>query len=188
MIEVPAAFAASTVGREGEAGEAWLAALPGLVEDLCERWGLEVAGVPMHGYVAVVVPVVRDGVRLALKVSWIDRSSEQEALILRAWDGRGAVRLVAAREDVGALLLEWLDPERSLMDGPIDRAAAIAGGLLRRLAIAPPAELRSVDEEMSDFRRAVDYWIWALDEGPAEDPARCRTLVRWLAPELDIDS
>lgn len=156
MIDVPPEFAASTVAREGEAGEAWLAALPGLVAKLCEHWGLEVAGAPMHGYVAVVVPVVRDGVPLALKVSWIDRSSEQEALVLRAWDGRGAVRLLEAREEAGALLLEWLDPDRSLMDAPIDRAAATAGELLRRLAIGPPPGLRSVAAEMFELRRAIE--------------------------------
>lgn len=297
MIQVPPAFAASTVAREGEAGEAWLASLPALIEELCERWGLEVAGAPMHGYVAVVVPVVRDGVPLALKVSWIDRSSEQEALVLRAWGGRGAVRLLEAREEAGALLLEWLDPDRSLMDVSIDRAAATAGELLGRLAIAPPPGLRTGDEEMSDFRdaveagwerfgrpfsralrdqvletsrleprsprivnqdlhyenvlagtrepwlvidpkalsgdpefgvapllwtrfeelesrvglerrlgiiaeaaeldyelarmwslvRLVDYWIWALAEGFTEDPVRCRSLVRWLEPELEPD-
>lgn len=156
MIEVPPAFAASTVAREGETGEAWLATLPGLVEELCERWELEVAGAPMHGYVAVVVPVVRDGVPLALKVSWIDRSSEQEALVLRAWGGRGAVRLLEAREEAGALLLEWLAPDRSLRDVSIDRAAATAGKLLRRLAIAPPPVLRSVAAEMSDLRATVE--------------------------------
>lgn len=297
MIDVPPEFAASTVAREGEAGEAWLASLPALIEGLCGHWGLEVAGAPMHGYVAVVVPVVRDGVQLALKVSWIDQSSEQEALALRAWDGRGAVSLLDANEEEGALLLEWLDPDRSLMQLPIDRAAAVAGGLLSRLAIAPPRGLRTVGNEMSDFRdaldagwdrfgrpfsrglrdavlevsrhestsprvvnqdlhyenvlagtrepwlvidpkalagdpefgvapllwtrfeelenqvglerrlgiiaeaarldlelarrwslvRVVDYWIWALDEGLTEDPLRCRTLARWLAPDLDID-
>ena len=153
---MPAAFAASTVAREGEAGGAWLASLPGLIEELCEHWGLDVAGAPMHGYVAVVVPVVRDGVQLALKVSWIDRSSEQEALVLRAWDGRGAVRLLDAREQAGALLLEWLHPDSSLADVPIDRAAAIAGELLSRLAIAPPPGLRTVGAEMSDFRDALE--------------------------------
>lgn len=156
MIDVPPGFAASTVAREGEAGEAWLASLPGLVGELCERWELQVAGTPMHGYVAVVVPVVRDGVQLALKVSWIDQSSEQEALVLRAWGGRGAVRLLEAREEAGALLLEWLDPDRSLMEVPIDRAAAVAGGLLSRLAITPPRGLRTVGDEMSDFREALD--------------------------------
>lgn len=294
LIHVPPAFAASTVAREGEAGEAWLASLPALIEELCEHWGLEVAGAPMHGYVAVVVPVLRDCVPLALKVSWIDRSSEQEALVLRAWDGRGAVRLLEAREEAGALLLEWLDPDRSLAEVTIDRACTIAGELLRRLAIEPPPGLRTVAAEMSEFReavesgwerfgspfsqtllervletsrlesrsprivnqdlhyenvlagvrepwlvidpkalagdpefgvapllwtrfeelesraglelrlgiiaeaaeldhelagqwslvRVVDYWIWALEEGLTDDPVRCRTLARWLAPEL----
>lgn len=295
MIEVPEAFVASTVGREGERGAAWVASLPGLVAGLCAHWRLEVTGPPWHGYVGLVVPVARDGVELALKVSWIDQSSEQEALALRAWAGRGAVRLLDAREDVGALLLERLDPDRSLAGVPIDRAAKIAGGLLGRLAIPAPPELRGVGAEMSTLLetlepvwerhgrplsrrlldrvleaagaeasarrivdqdlhyenvlagrrepwlaidpkalagdpefgvapllwnrfeelgdraglerrlrivveaaeldadlarrwslvRVVDYWLWALDQGLTEDPARCRTLARWLGWDPD---
>jgi streptomycin 6-kinase len=148
MIQVPTAFAASTVAREGAAGRLWINSLPQLIEELCSVWGLTPAGPVRHGYVGVVVPVTREGITLALKVSWIDESSKQEALVLRAWNGRGAVRLLEAREESGALLLEWLDPDRTLATVPPDAAAEIAGGLLRRLAIAAPEQLRTVREEI----------------------------------------
>lgn len=151
MIEVPEAFAASTIAREGRSAEAWLAALPALVEELCRRWDLRVSAPPWHGYVAVVVPVVRGGVDLALKVSWIDQSSEHEALALRAWGGRGAVRMLAWREESGAMLLERLAADRSLEMIPSDEAARIAGGLLGRLGVPAPRALRTVGEEVSDF-------------------------------------
>jgi len=148
MIQVPSAFVASTVAREGAAGRLWINSLPQLVEELCIVWELTPAGPVRHGYVGVVVPVTREGITLALKVSWIDESSKQEALVLRAWKGRGAVRLLEAREESGALLLEWLDPDRTLATVPPDAAAEIAGGLLRRLAIAAPEQLRTVREEI----------------------------------------
>jgi streptomycin 6-kinase len=71
LISVPESFAADTLTREGEAARPWLARLPELVGELCVRWGLRVAGDPMHGYMALVVPVLRGDARYALKVSWI---------------------------------------------------------------------------------------------------------------------
>jgi len=157
MIDVPAAFAASTVAREGLAGQSWIDSLPHLVEELCQLWKLEPVGPVRHGYVGVVVPVLWDGIELALKVSWIDQSSEHEALVLGAWSGRGAVRLLESRRESGALLLEWLNPERTLADLPPDEAAEIAGSLLRRLAIPAPEQLRTVREDVDDFTRKVRF-------------------------------
>jgi hypothetical protein len=83
LIGVPEQFAADTLTREGEAAQAWLARLPELVGELCARWGLRVTGDPMHGYMAVVVPVLRGDARYALKVSWIDNETVSEARRLR---------------------------------------------------------------------------------------------------------
>jgi len=159
MVTVPAPFAASTIAREGPAGEAWLHTLPNLVRDCCDQWGLVVDGAPMHGYVALVVPVLRAAERLVLKVSWIDRWSEGEALALRAWDGHGAVRLLDAREDAGALLLERLNPDRTLEHTGAAEAVLVAGRLLRRLSVPPPPGIRSVAEEVADIRGGLlEQW------------------------------
>ncbi len=83
LLGVPAQFAADTLAREGEAAWAWLARLPELVGELCARWGLRVTGDPMHGYMALVVPVLRGDSRYALKVSWI--AGLMEGLITRGW-------------------------------------------------------------------------------------------------------
>lgn len=156
MIQVPSAFATSTVAREGAAGQRWINSLPDLVEEHCALWKLKPTGPVRFGYVGVVVPVIREGVRLALKVSWIDESSRQEALVLHAWDGRGAVRLLESREESGALLLEWLNPDRTLAAVPPDAAAEVAGVLLRRLAIPAPRQLRTVREEIDHLVRELE--------------------------------
>jgi streptomycin 6-kinase len=139
LLGVPAQFAADTLAREGEAARAWLARLPELVGELTGRWGLRVTGEPMHGYMALVVPVLRGDARYALKVSWIDDETVNEAAALALWNGGGAVRLLAVDDAAGAMLLEWLDPRRRLADEDLSVAVPVAGRLLRRLAVPVPA-------------------------------------------------
>jgi streptomycin 6-kinase len=140
VISVPERFAVGTLTREGEAARPWLAQLPELVGELCVRWGLRVTGDPMHGYMALVVPVLRGDARYALKVSWVDDETVNEAAALALWNGGGAVRLRDADDAAGALLLEWLDPRRRLADADLSVAVPVAGRLLRRLAVPVPAE------------------------------------------------
>jgi streptomycin 6-kinase len=139
FIRVPERFAADTLTREGEAARTWLARLPELVGELCVRWGLRVTGDPMHGYMALVVPVLRGDARCALKVSWIDDETVNEAAALALWNGGGAVRLLDADDTAGALLLEWLDPRCRLAEADLSVAVPVAGRLLRRLAVPVPA-------------------------------------------------
>lgn len=158
-IEVPDEFARSTIDREGEAGRRWIEALPDLASELLDAWGLSVRGDAMHGYAAVVLPVARGDEPLALKVGWIDDSSRQEALVLRHWDGDGAVRLIDADEERGAVLLEWLDPESTLSSIPPDDATKIASGLLRRLAVPAPDALATVEAEVRELSSGLrDRW------------------------------
>jgi streptomycin 6-kinase len=146
MIAVPEAFAAAAVARDGEAGRAWIQRLPGLVAELCRQWGLEADGPVMHGYLGLVIPVRRGEEDCALKVSWLDESTADEAAALAAWGGRGAVRLLEARPALGALLLERLDQTRTLRAVPIGEAVVVAGRLLRRLAIPAPPGFRRLED------------------------------------------
>ena len=139
---VPAAFAGSVRGRapEGDGaggpgvdGDTWLARVPRLVEELLEQWGLEVDGPSRHGVCALVVPVRRAGEPAVLKVTWPHDEARHEHLVLRAWDGHGAVRLLAADPARWALLLERLEADRDLHGVSVDRACAQLGDLLRTL-------------------------------------------------------
>ncbi len=139
MIVIPDAFATTTIAREGDAGRAWVAALPAVIQTLCDRWDLLVDGAPMHGYLGIVVPVRQRDRQAVLKVSWKDLSTSGEAAALAAWDGQGAARLFNIDAARGAQLLERLDFRRSLSDVPITEAVTLAGRLLRRLAIEAPS-------------------------------------------------
>jgi streptomycin 6-kinase len=155
LISVPKRFAADTLTREGEAARPWLARLPELVGELCVRWGLRVTGNPMHGYMALVVPVLHGDARYALKVSWVDDETVNEAAALALWNGGGAVRLIDADVTAGALLLEWLDPQRGLAEEDLTVAVPVAGRLLRRLTVPVPAKW--------PVRPVPQLRQWALD-------------------------
>jgi streptomycin 6-kinase len=178
LISVPEKFAVDTLTREGEAARRWLARLPDLVGELCVRWGLRVTGDPMHGYLALVVPVLRGAARYALKVSWIDGETANEAAALALWNGGGAVRLIDADDAKGALLIEWLDPGRSLKEVDLSVAVPVAARLLRRLAVPVPAQWPA--RPVPRLRR------WALDLA-TELPARWRATGRPF-PQRRLDA
>jgi streptomycin 6-kinase len=145
VIVVPEPFAEATRRREGAAGAAWVLALPATVDRLVDRWELVVDGPLLHGYVALVVPVRRtDGRPAVLKVSWIDEETRGEAAALAHWGGTAAVLLLASAPDLGALLLERLDPLRTLAQVDEQRAVALAATLLPQLHVPPPGGLTDV--------------------------------------------
>ncbi|MGW9349709.1 aminoglycoside phosphotransferase family protein [Nocardiopsis flavescens] len=129
-------------------GPAWVADLPRRAAERLDAWNLTPAGAAMHGVVALVLPVTRsDGRPAVLKLQPVDEETRGEPDALRAWDGRGAVRLLDRDPASGALLLEALDHTRDLDSTVgthgIDRAAEVVGGLLARLNAVPgPAGLR----------------------------------------------
>jgi streptomycin 6-kinase len=128
-----AAVSAYRPEGDGESGADWLRRLPRLVEELLEQWGLSPDGASRYGACALVLPVTDGGRQAMLKVTWPHGDARHEHLALRAWDGQGAVRLLAADPARWALLLERLDADRDLATAPIDTAGAVIGDLLRRL-------------------------------------------------------
>ncbi|WP_158885341.1 aminoglycoside phosphotransferase family protein [Amycolatopsis anabasis] len=185
---IPAAFAEQTADREGAAGEAWLAELPGLADRYCRAWSLEPDGDPLHGFVGLILPVRRaDGTRAMLKLSWLDEDTRDEPVALSTWNGDGAVLLLESDPARGAMLLERLDSGRMLQTEPIGDAVRVAAGLLRRLCVPAPPGLtcdlraeaaRLVEELPRDWkelgepfpRRLVDAAVEVCrDLGPSAD-------------------
>lgn len=162
----------------GPTGADWVASVDRLARECLDEWDLVVTGPPMTGWTAVVHPVSRGagGEPLVLKVGWPHVESAQEHLALRAWDGRGSVRLVAADPARGALLLERLDAGRDLDEMDIDEACAVVGGLYRELHVPAPPTIRSLtaylDPYLTQLRQRTDL------------PRRVITRVAGLAGEL----
>lgn len=155
MITIPAGFAVGIQSREGEAGRAWLAALPNTIADLCQRWNLTIEGQPWHGHLAIVVPVRRDAEPCALKISWPTAETVHEALALKVWNGRATVRLLDSAPVHGAMLLERLDAQRTLFDIPLDLAIPVAGEIVRNLSVPGDAALPTVAGLAAEVARTV---------------------------------
>src|SRR4051794_18673468 len=82
------------LGRHPE-GQRWLAELPSLIEQVRENFALRLSA-PLHaGSCSWVAPAeLPDGTRVIIKIGWPHREMRAEPNALRAWRGRGAVRLL----------------------------------------------------------------------------------------------
>lgn len=148
MIDVPEEFVHSTVGREGAVGAAWLAELPGIVEELLEQWRCARDGEVMHGGVGVIVPVRRrSGESAVLKVSFPHPGNVHEPDAFVAWGGRGAVLLHERDDERFAMLLERVRSSTLAQVADGDEVAAVAGRLNRRLAVPAPPGLPRLSEQ-----------------------------------------
>ena len=95
--------------------------LAAVVELACERWELTLSGGAPRGDWSTVLAVSHRGVPCVLKIAGPEHDAIGEALALGAWNGNGAVRLLEADREHGALLLERL--AGSVVEQPSDRGA-----------------------------------------------------------------
>lgn len=147
------------VRRErGAAADPWLAQLPRRLDDFCQQWQLQKDGFPWHGYLGLVFPVLWRGQKAALKLTWVDEETRDEARALQLWKGRGAVALWQAIPEQGVLLLQRVGPQ-TLMDQPLCEALPIAAQVLRRLALPAPPEFLRLDSYAAQlYRGAQERW------------------------------
>lgn len=164
-------------------GRAWLASLPERLERALCRWELDPdpdAG-PWSGFGALVVAVRRGGEPLVLKLAYPNEETASEAVALRLWSGRGAVRLITDDGD-GSLLLERLDAGRRLQEVPFPEACAVWGGIMRTLAI--PEDDRPDWAALERLDARAEHWS---DELPERWERLERPFPRWLLEEaLDV--
>lgn len=180
------------------AGRAWLGSLPRLINGCLAQWRLHpdlVPGaLPWHGQGAIVIPVRRvaearavpeaaggrsGGAAAVLKISYPHDEAVLEGHALRLWDGNGAVRLLASDAASGALLLERLDPGRSLLDLPVEAGIRVWAGVVRRLSLVPDLGPDGGPEwwEFDHVAARAERWS---DELPATWEELARPFPRWL--------
>ncbi len=142
----------------------WLTTVPDRLDRCAGRWSLTIGERLGRGNTSrVFACVAADGRDLVVKLAPPEARPELEAAALRAWGGRGAVRLVDADPVAGALLLERLVPGTPLP--PADDAAAIelVAPTLIALHAAPrdrassfPTQLEFLDAWLSWVRRSAE--------------------------------
>ncbi len=109
-----------------------------------------------------------------------------ELRALRFWAGGPVVGVLQSSPDGSVLLLERLDPSRSLAGEPVERVAAVAGELVARLALpGPPADVPAT----ADTARALAATAqarWAALGAPGErwwiEAAVAHAITSALAP------
>jgi streptomycin 6-kinase len=120
--------------RRQESWAPWLTGLPRLIGDVCQEWQLTPDGAVLSGQTAAVLPVRTEaGERAAVKFGWPHPEAEYEHLALRAWAGKGAVRLLRADPRRSVLLLERAEPGRDLETVQILQACEVIAGLYAQL-------------------------------------------------------
>jgi streptomycin 6-kinase len=141
------------MSRRGPDWADWVDRLPALLRGLYDDWELRPDGWMMHGYCAVVVPVLTAGrTRAMLKVSFPEVESEHEHLALSHWAGRGAVPLLRADPHRRAMLLAALR-DVSLRDAWDVEACTVVGELYGQLHIPAFHQLRTLPDVIA---RSVD--------------------------------
>jgi streptomycin 6-kinase len=178
-IVVPAELAELHQKWSGEAGRIWIAGLPAMAASYVDRWQLRIDGPVASGAVALIIPVGRhDGSKAVLKLQPVDDETGGEPAALKAWAGRGAVRLLEHDPASGAMLLERLDASRDLSTMEDDLAAAqiIAELLVCLNSVPAPEGLRNLSDvaaaTMAETPEAIRL---------AKDPDERRLLINCAA-------
>lgn len=168
-LDLPPAFV-----EKNRADPEWLRALPELLGQLAAHWSLTF-GPPIPGIIwNYVVPAKRsDGVEGVLKVSRHVEETRNEIAALRLWDGDGAVHLLSADPERGALLTERLHPGTMLTDLALaddDAATVVAASTLGRLWRPAPegAGLRPLSNWCAAYDRLRDQLSRGEGGFPAE--------------------
>lgn len=150
----------------GEEGRAWIARLPIVQEELAQRWRLELGPELPGGQLSSVRAVrLASGDGAVLKIGSRPRTRD-EIVALRTWAGHAAPELLAADEELNAMLLERIEPgsrARSLSEEAV-------AYVLRGLHVPPPHGLPSLDEiverrieiALRDGRASEQKAGWAL--------------------------
>lgn len=187
-LVVPSNLAHGTARSGDPARAAWLGALPGVVAELAERWGLRLEEPFEPGGTCSWVAPARDaaGRDAVLKVAWRHWEARDEAAGMAAWAGAGAAEVFAVDDrppppsgdgeaggdgtggDGGttALLLERCRPGTPLTALPVAEQHGVVGSLLRQLHAAPlPAA-----HGFRSLTSLCDAWGASAERGHAEHP------------------
>ncbi|MHB8642941.1 MAG: aminoglycoside phosphotransferase family protein [Gaiellaceae bacterium] len=129
-----------------------------------ERWSLTLGEPYEQGAAGFTTrATLDDGTPAVLKLSTPHRESEHEGDALAAWNGNGAIRLLA--QDGNALLLERCEPGAPLASLGRDEALDVLIELLPRLWISAGEPFHTLADEAA-------WWVPQLPQTKLGDAAR----------------
>lgn len=169
----------------GDAGRRWIESLPDRVEYLCSHWGLRLEAEPPSGDWNLILFVRRDDDPCVLKFFGPEPTAADEVKALTTWNGAGAVCPLKVSPDHQAVLLERLDPTRSLTGVELMPAAEIAAALVRQLTVPAPPGLPL----LADIATGHAEILMPRQHAQGDPlPARWINLATDLAQELTTDA
>ncbi|HET6845959.1 MAG TPA: aminoglycoside phosphotransferase family protein [Anaerolineales bacterium] len=137
-IKIPEDFARRVEGAFGKRGQVFLHALPTLIGEATTRWQLKGVRPAQELSYNFIAYARRGETEVVLKLGVPDRELTSEIHALRAFAGRGAVRLIDGDSGRGMLLLERIKPGTNLASISNDaEATQIAAYVM--LALLRPA-------------------------------------------------
>ena len=177
MTELPAGVRA--MADRGPEWLRWVDDLTGIARSHLEQWELRPEGAAIHGSRSLVLPVrTSDGLPTVLKISFPDPESEHEHLVLRRWDGNGAVRLLRADPHHRVVLLERL--RRQTLDAlPEVDACEVVAGVYRRIHVPELPQLLSLTSH-------VERWTLDFEALPRGAPIPHRLVEQAIALSRDL--
>jgi streptomycin 6-kinase len=178
-VTLPPTFVA--LSNRGETWQPWLDALPRLIRDVLDEWRLVPDGSVAAGACAVVVPVLDErGSPAAVKFAWPHEEQRHEHLVLRAWKGNGAVRLLRADPGRDVMMLERAHAV-DLTTIPVVDACEVVAGLYPRLHVPALPRLDRLSELCS-------RWAGELLDLPGQAPVPRRYVEQAASLARDFGS
>ena len=140
-MRLPTRFVDTVHRIFGEAGREWLPRLPSILAQCRTKWGLSTGGPSASmslNYLEFTTTSSGQPVALKVGVPHDELFTEMEAL--RFYNGQRAVRLLDADRELGALLLQRLQPGTMLWQlGDHAQETRIAASIMRELYVPSPA-------------------------------------------------
>ena len=184
---LPEHFVRTIVHTFGDAGSEWLTCLPALLTEAEHRWNLTLLPAFVNlSYNYVAPAMCADGTAAVLKAGVPCPERQCEIAALRNYDGRGCVRMLAADEEQGVILLERLNPGTPLTaladDANDARATSIAVDVMRRLwRPTPPGH---VFPTVADWGRGMERLRTRYPDGTGPFPIALMEEAQSLWKEL----
>jgi streptomycin 6-kinase len=125
----------------GDSGCEWLPRLPYILAQCRGKWGLGegvMCPTMRMNYIEFTTTAAGEPVALKVGVPQAELFTEMEALHL--YDGRGAARLLDADRELGAMLMQHLQPGTMLWQlGDNRKETKIAASIMRELPVSTPS-------------------------------------------------
>ncbi|SFB04765.1 streptomycin 6-kinase [Cohnella sp. OV330] len=170
MIAIPEPFLKRMNQLHGEQGLAWAKALPGLIQEFAGRFDfIPEMPFPNLSYNFLLRAKRSDGKPVVLKASFMKDELSRELSVLRAYEGRGAIRVLEENEEGGVALLERVEPGTPLSAIEDDaHATNIFCDVFSRLQLPAPTD--ALYPSMKRHFAGIERYRERLENGDIQTP------------------